>query len=173
MQEGPAGSRVRAALRCYVIASRGVPGSIAADAAEQAVVYALSERREASNLEDLVANVMHDGRRTVSRAARSREAIEQELARLSGAGIDTAGARSVLGSDSPEQRVLARELLTLLEQRATLIGSPAPRVLAGMLVGETEAETATAVAVSRATVTRTRRALRQSAKDAGYFPAAA
>ena len=72
-----------------------------------------------------------------------------------------------------EHVVLARELLRELRHCARQIGDPAPRVLAGMLIGETGAETARAARMSRSTVTRTRRALRLCAADAGYFPAAA
>lgn len=173
MQDGPSRLRVDAALRCYAIADQGTPGSPLADAAEHAVLYALSDRRTAVTVDELITSVMHDGHRAVLRADRGRQSVEQELARLSSAGIDTAGARAVVGTNVPEQAVLARELLEVLKRRAVVIGSPAPRVLAGMLVGESESETAAAAAVSRSTITRTRRALRQTAVDAGYRPAAA
>jgi hypothetical protein len=167
------GRRVSAALECYAIIARRAPGSPVSDAAEQAVLYTLSDRRDAGRAEDLLRDAMHDGHRTVLRAARSRQAVERELMRLSASGIDTAAARAAVGANVPEQAALARELLELLKHRAYVIGSPAPQVLAGMLVGETEAETAAAVDVSRSTVTRTRRALRKTAMDAGYLPAAA
>lgn len=165
--------RVEAALRCYALVKRCQPGSVQADVAEQAILYALSEGRDVECADDLVRNVLHDGRRSVMRSARSRVGVEQALVHLSAAGIDTAGARAAVGGEMVEHVVLARELLSELRQCARRIGNPAPRVLAGMLIGETEAETARAAGMSRSTITRTRRALRLCAADAGYLPAAA
>jgi hypothetical protein len=166
------GPRIDAALRCYSLAARRGPGSSEADAAELAVLYTLSEQRDATRIDELVRDALHDGRRTVMRAARGRESIEQELAYLSAAGIDTAGARAASGAGAPEPIVFARELLDVLRRGASELGDPAPRVLAGMLVGETELDTARAVGISRSTVTRSRRALRVFATCAGYLPAA-
>ena len=167
------GSRVIAALGCYALAARRAPGSASAEAAEQAVLYTLSDRRAVMPADDLLRDALHDGARTVTRAARGRAQVERELSHLSAAGIDTAGARGAAGADNPEDTALAHELLGVLRDRAAELGVPAPRVLAGMLVGETEFETAHAIGTSRSTITRTRRALRNSAVRAGYLPAAA
>jgi hypothetical protein len=165
--------RIDAALRCYALARRRRPGSAEADAAERAVLYTMSDRRHAIGVDELVQGALHDGQRSTLRAARGQGRLEQELAYLSRAGIGTAGARPATGHETPEHVVLARELLAELKRCAAELGDPAPRVLAGLLVGETEAETARAAGMSRSTVTRTRRALRFGAVDAGYLPAAA
>jgi hypothetical protein len=165
--------RIDAALRCYELARRRRPGSPEADAAERAVLYTMSDRRHAIHLDELVQGALHDGQRSTLRAARGQARLEQELTHLSRAGIGTAGARPAIGHEAPEHIVLARELLAELKRCAAELGDPAPRVLAGLLVGETEAETARAACMSRSTVTRTRRALRFGAVDAGYLPAAA
>ena len=165
--------RIDAALRCYALARHRRPGSPEADAAEVAVLYTMSDRRGATRVDELVQGALHDGQRSTLRAVRGRARLEQELAHLSLAGIGTAGARPAMGHETPEHVVLARELLTELKCCAAELGDPAPRVLAGLLVGETEAETARAAGMSRSTVTRTRRALRFGAVDAGYLPAAA
>lgn len=88
-------------------------------------------------------------------------------------GIATGAIAGFVDNDSPEQRVLARELIRLLRARATELGGAAPRVLAGLLVEETELETAAATRVSRSTVTRIRRTLRACASEHGYLPIAA
>lgn len=165
--------RVEAALRCYSLVKRLRPGSPDADGAELAVLYTLSERREATVADDLVRAALHDGRRGVMRAARSQSRTERELAYLSAAGIDTAGARRAAGAEAPHGVVVARDLLAELKRYAIELGGPAPRVLGGLLIGESEHETAAAVCASRSTVTRIRRALRQRASQAGYLPAAA
>ena len=173
MDVGVRGSRLDAALRCYELADRRTPGSPGAEAAEHAVLYVLSDRRAVMPVGELLRDALHDGARTVARAGRGRMTVERELGHLCGAGIDTAGARAAIGSDMPEHVVLARELLGVLRRRAAELGDPAPRVLAGMLVGETEVQTARATGASRSTITRTRRAFRTCATSAGYLPAAA
>jgi hypothetical protein len=173
MDVGVRGPRLNAALRCYALADRRTPGSPGAEAAEHAVLYALSDRRALMPVDDLVRDALHDGARTVIRAMRGRGTVERELGYLSAAGIDTAGARAGAGGDLPEHTVLARELLGVLRRRAADLGGPAPRVLAGMLVGETEIETALATGTSRSTITRTRRAFRACATSAGYRATAA
>ena len=163
--------RLDAAIRCYALHRRRVPGSLEADAAELAAGYALSPRRPAESAEELLSSALHDGRRTATRAWIGRQAVDRELAHLTQAGINTAAGRGHTDPDELLRTVMMRELLGLLQQQARTLGRPGPRILAGMLAGESEQETAQAAATSRATVTRTRRALRRCACEAGYGPA--
>jgi hypothetical protein len=165
--------RLRAAERCYALAAHHAPGSTAADAAEQAILYVLSARRRADDGSILVRDALHDGARTVSRAQRSLRRVEHELTYLARQGVATAGSVGEPSTDEVLDRVVARETLKRLQDHAAGLGGFAPRVLAGMLLEESELETAAAIGSSRATVTRLRRALREGAAATEVLPATA
>jgi hypothetical protein len=153
-------TRYTAALACYRQAQAARPGSESSEAAEHAVLLTLSTARpeKPSGLTsfDALRDARHSVRRSRARRARALEAA----AHLAGQGIRLAAAGPPADLVTPEQRAITRELLDCLIARARELGPPAPRVLAGLLVGESENDTASALAVSRATVSRTRRALR-------------
>jgi hypothetical protein len=149
------------------------PGSEAAEIAEHATSLALSQKRPAKQSELLLGDVLRDARRTVRRSKARRLRLVSDLGRFAGQGIATGALAGFAEHETPETRALARELIALLSARAHELGGAAPRVLAGLLAEETEAETAVAAATSRSTVTRTRRALRAYAAEQGYTPIAA
>lgn len=149
------------------------PGSDAAEVTEHATTLALSPDRPAKDPELLLGDALRDARRTVARSRTRRLAVVADAGRMAAQGIATGATAGFVDEDSPERRLLARELITLLRTRAAEIGEPAPRVLAGLLTEETELETAMAAGVSRSTVTRIRRNLRACATENGYVPQAA
>lgn len=165
--------RLRAVERCYALTARHAPGSQAADAAEQAILYVLSDRRSAEDEGVLVRDALHDGARTVNRAHLSQLRMKGEMAYLANEGVSTGGAVAKATTDEVLERVLMREALSRLRDQAVELGGFAPRVLAGMLVDESELETAAAIGSSRATVTRLRRALRARAATASVLSTAA
>lgn len=149
------------------------PGSEAAEATEHAITLALSPDRPPKDPDLLLGDALRDARRSVVRSRRRRLRVVGEAGRMAADGIPTGATAGFIDHDTPERRILARELLGLLRVRAAELGGAAPRVLAGLLAEETELETATAANVSRSTVTRLRRSLRACARDHGYLPAAA
>jgi hypothetical protein len=149
------------------------PGSEPAEITEHAISLALSTERQQKQTELLLGDVLRDSRRTVLRSRTRRLRLVSDLGRLAGEGIATGGLSGFADYETPELHALARELIALLRARACELGGPAPRVLAGLLVNETEAETAQAAGISRSTVTRARRALRTYAAEQGYQPVAA
>jgi hypothetical protein len=121
----------------------------------------------------MLGDVLRDARRTVRRSKSRHLRLVSEVGRFAEQGIATGGLSGFADQNTPELHLLARELIALLRTRAQDIGGSAPRVLAGLLVSETESETASAAGVSRSTVTRVRRALRAHATEQGYGPIAA
>ena len=103
--------RIEAALSCYQLADRRRPGSFQAEAAELAIMYTLSERRDAADVDELVQRALHDGGRGVARRFRTKASVERELTRLSAVGVATAGAPAAVVAETPEHSVLARALL--------------------------------------------------------------
>jgi hypothetical protein len=149
------------------------PGSEAAEVTEHAISLALSPNRPEKQAELLLGDVLRDARRTVVRSKSRHLRLVSEVGRFAEQGISTGAVSGYSDHETPEQRVLARALLELLRTRAQELGGAAPRVLAGLLVDETELETAEAAAVSRSTVTRVRRSLREFSAEQGYCPIAA
>jgi hypothetical protein len=149
------------------------PGSEAAEATEHAITLALSPNRPLKDPDLLLGDALRDARRTVTRTRSRTLRAVHEAGRMARQGIATGAAAGFVDDDSPERRILAHELISRLRLRAAALGGPAPRVLAGLLVEETELETAQAAGVSRSTVTRIRRKLRDCARENGYAPLAA
>jgi hypothetical protein len=146
------------------------PGSEAAEITEHAISLALSPRRPDKQSELLLGDVLRDARRTVVRSKARHLRLVSDVGRFAEQGIATGGLSGFADQDTPELRLLARELIELLRTRAQELGGTAPRILAGLLVDETELETAAAAGVSRSTVTRVRRTLRAYATEQGYCP---
>lgn len=167
------GATVEVVERCQRHLLLLEPGSEAADTAEHAITLALSPDRPPKDADLLFGDVLRDARRTVLRSHARRLRAVKEAGHMAAQGFATGGTAGFTDHDTPESCCLARELIGLLGTRATALGGVAPRVLAGLLADETEAETAAAAGVSRSTVTRIRRALRTCARDHGYLPAAA
>ncbi len=159
--------------RCQHHLTLLAPGSEPAAITEHAISLALSSKRTQKETELLLGDVLRDSRRTVLRSQARRLRLVSDLGRLASDGIATGGLSGFADYETPEQRVLAREFIALLRARAEEIGGATPRVLAGLLISETESETAQAVGTSRSTVTRARRALRAYAAEQGYQPLAA
>jgi hypothetical protein len=149
------------------------PGSDAAEATEHAITLALSPDRPPKDPDLLLGDVLRDARRTISRSRARTLSVVADAGRLAHDGIATGGTAGFVDDDTPERRVVAGELVSLLRRRAAELGGAAPRVLAGLLVEETELESARAAGVSRSTVTRIRRELRGCARANGYAPLAA
>jgi hypothetical protein len=149
------------------------PGSEAAEATEHAITLALSPDRPSKDPDLLFGDALRDARRSVARSRHRRLRVVSEAGRIAAQGIPTGATAGFVDHDSPERRLLARELVGLLRVRAAELGGAAPRVLAGLLTEESELETAAAANVSRSTVTRIRRSLRACAREHGYLPAAA
>lgn len=159
--------------RCQQRLTFLAPGSEGAEITEHAVSLALSNERPQKQAELLLGDVLRDSRRTVVRSRARRLRLVSDLGRLASDGIATGGLSGFADYDTPERRVLAREFIALLRARADEIGGATPRVLAGLLINETESETARAAGTSRSTVTRARRTLRAYAAKQGYQPLAA
>jgi hypothetical protein len=149
------------------------PGTEAAEATEHAITLALSPDRPEKEADLLLGDALRDARRSVVRSRRRKLRVVNEAGRLAAQSVATGASAGFIEQDTPERRLLARELISLLRARATQLGGAAPRVLAGLIAEETELETAAAAGVSRSTVTRLRRVLRDCAAEHGYRPVAA
>jgi hypothetical protein len=147
-------------------------GSEEADAAERAISMTLSEKRRAKDKELLLNDVLRNGRHSVRRSrARFANAVE-ESGQLASRGIATGATRGFVDYETPEHHFLANELTRHLEQQACRCGRHGPRVLEGLLDGETSREMMTATGVSASTINRTVRRLRDAAIGYGYASAA-
>lgn len=173
MDEELSGAAIEVVERCQRHLRLLEPGSEAAEATEHAISLALSPDRPEKEVDLLLGDALRDARRTIARSKTRRLRVVGEVGRMAAQGVATGAMSGFADNDTPERRVLARELTTLLRARAEELGGAAPRVLAGLFVEETELETALAAGVSRSTVTRLRRALRDCANEHGYHPVAA
>ncbi len=151
-----------AVLRCQRRAASSAPGSPDAEAAEHAITLCLSRRRSADNGDDLAAAAVRNAEWVINRSDRRRKAALEDLAHLGRQGVSVASSGPA-ATASPEDVVMARALLADLRLEAQRLGLAGPRVLAGLLIGESADETAAAAFVGPATVNRYRRRLRDRA----------
>jgi hypothetical protein len=173
MQEPLSDAAVEVVERCQRRLRLLEPGSETAEVVEHAMTLAMSSGRPSKAPDFLFGDALRDARRTIVRSRNRTLRVVRETGRLATQGVRTGATAGFIDSESPEQRVLARELVAILRQHAHDLGGPAPRVLDGLLTDEPELETAAAAGVSRSTVTRLRRAFRSCASLNGYAPPAA
>lgn len=163
---------VEVALECYKRVRRLRDGSPEEEAAEHAILMALSSRRDQKDKPLLLHDVLQDGRRSTTRSRARYLTAVQESGHLAQRGVATGGTRAFVETETPEDICIARDLVHRLKHEAGQCGSHGPRVLEGLLDGETTREMATATGVSPVTVKRTVRRLRAAAVNAGYREAA-
>ena len=163
---------VDVAVECYGRLARLQAGSEDADTVEHAVSLVLSERRDAKPKELLLNDVLRNARHSVRRSrARYLQAVE-ETGRLAAAGIATGGTGGFVTAETPAEICIANELEQALAAEACRCGHHGPRVLSGLLDGETSETIAAAAGVSMSTVNRTVRQLRDRVVALGYREAA-
>lgn len=160
------------ALECYRRVRALRESTEDAEVAEHAISLVLERRGRELDAPLLLHDVLRNSRHSVRRGrARFLRAVE-ETGQLALRGIASGGVAGFEQLDSPERICELRDHLQALRDAAASSGPHGGRVLAGLLVGETSAETAAAAGVSRATVERTVRRLREAAMDTGLHVAA-
>lgn len=152
---------------CYRRAAVLEPGSEGAEAAEHAITLTLSEDRDHTSAKHLLADVLADGRKQFRRGTARRLRAEQACGDHAVLGIPTGLSRGFVCEDTPESIVVAADLADSLHVHSEAVSEHGPRVLDGMLADETVDETAAALGRSLATVDRTRRKLRDRAREIG------
>jgi hypothetical protein len=154
-----------AAEACSDLAKRSREGSETEEAAEHAIVLALSEHREESGPLRLFADSLRNARFSVRRSRARRLRAVEECGQLAERGVATGLSPGFVDYETPEDRAVAREMIGCLHTEACRCGAHGRRVLAGLLGGETRGEIAASAGISPATVDRTIRKLKDSATD--------
>jgi hypothetical protein len=163
---------VDVARECYDRLERLQPGSEDADTVEHAISLALSERRPAKAKDLLLKDVLRNARHSVRRSrARFLHAVN-ETAHLAAEGVATGATLGFVEVETPEDICIANDLEQTLHAEACRCGRHGPRVLEGLLGGETSQTIAAAAGVSKSTVNRTVRHLRDTVVALGYQEAA-
>ncbi|MGW1890132.1 hypothetical protein ACWCP6_07645 [Streptomyces sp. NPDC002004] len=164
--------RIDAMCRLYALQKQGPRTATFQDEIDTALNLALGERRTAEDPDHLCRSLRRDARRTISRSReRSREtAAGRPLAdarhrRLTTYGPDGSLHAELVTHVTPEETVVADELIQNLQTRAYTLGPHGPACLNGLLLGESIAATSRRAMVSAATVERARRALRLYAEE--------
>ena len=147
---------------CHRRLRAAAPGSEVADVAEHAISLALSPDRSPKDSNLLLHDVLRQARHSVRRSRARRARVVDDIGHLASQGVRTV-AGIAQSAETPETVVIAREQLRELSDYALCLGGPAPRVLAGMLAGETVRDTVLATGVSSATVERIQRRIRAAA----------
>lgn len=161
------------AIACYDRARRFAPGSVHAEASEHAVSLSLNRGSGDGDFDDLLDDVLRNGYHSVRRARARRNRALGECTYLASQGVATGGTRQFTAIDSAADRCAASELLDSLTEEANSIGSHAPGVLAGLIVGDSTRQIAADTGVSTSTVDRTIKRFRVRATADGYGPDAA
>ena len=160
------------ALECYRRVRVLREGTEDAEVAEHAISLALERRDSELDAPLLLHDVLRNSRHSIRRGrARLRSAVA-EAGQLALRGVASGGTPGFEQRDSPERICAMRDDLRALRDTAASCGPHGRRVLVGLLAGETSAETAVAAGISRATVERTVRRLRDAANDTGLRAAA-
>lgn len=164
--------RIQAMSMLYKLQKDGSGNAKFQNQIDTALNLALGEKRTAENAEYLCRNLLRDARRTSDRsrqaarnAAAGRPLADARQRRLVEHRVDGSVHVEMISCVTPEEQVIANEIISDLRSFAETIGSHGPGCLQGLLMGETVAATAKAVGVSRATVERARRALRDFAEE--------
>jgi hypothetical protein len=163
---------VDVARDCYDRLDRLQPGSEDAETVEHAISLALSERRWTKEKDLLRNDVLRNARHSVRRSrARYLKAID-EAGHLAAEGVATGATLGLVEVETPEDICIANELEQTLQAEACRCGRHGPRVLQGLLDGETSQTIAASAGVSMSTVNRTVRHLRNVVVALGYQEAA-
>ncbi|MFB8382564.1 hypothetical protein [Streptomyces rubiginosohelvolus] len=159
--------RIAAMCRLYEMQKNGPTDRKFQNQIDTALNLALGEQRAADNVDYLCRNLLRDARRTTSRsrasnraAAAGRPLADARHRRLVEHRNDGSVQAELITFETPEEQVIANEIVARLRNFAESIGHHGPSCLQGMLEGETVAATASSAGVSVATVERARRALR-------------
>lgn len=129
--------------------------------AERAIGLALSPRRGASNTAFLRHDAWRDAKRSVRRSRVRQERLLQRLENLALVGGRTAALPGLVDWVTPESVYAARELEALIRTAINSEHALGGACLTGLLAGEAEQETAERLGVSRSTVSRLRRRIRE------------
>ena len=157
---------------CYDWLDRLQPGSEDAETVEHALSLVLSERRWAKPKDLLLHDVVRNARHSVRRSrARYLQAVD-ETGQFAAEGVATGATRGFVEVETPEDICIANDLEQTLHAEACRCGHHGPRVLEGLLDGETSQTIAAAAGVSMSTVNRTVRHLRNTVVALGYREAA-
>jgi hypothetical protein len=153
--------------RIRMLESRGAP-LIEVEGLEKALDMAIARGPAGKPREEMLGDVVRNGRFS-ARRSRAREArLVQRYLQME-PRYETGRRRSsgdFVSQDSPSANAEAAYLLMAMRAEAVACGSHGQRVLASLIRGEGVAETASSAGVSRATVNRTVRRIRQAARRA-------
>jgi hypothetical protein len=144
-------ARFRAIQQLQVLRAKHHPGSQRYEQIEHAIDLALSERRAVDDF--LVRNLLRDARRILDRQAAARIYVQLE---------DGASPTEelLMESNTPEDILEAIQLAEAIVAHVSRSSVHAARVMEGLLVGESLAETAGDARISRARVNQLRQQLR-------------
>jgi hypothetical protein len=144
------------------------------EAVEKAIDLAINRRFSAKPKEFLKRDVLRDGARTTRRTKKRQRQVGERYGAHQPRQVT--GKRRVPGEftamETPASLARAAELEDHLHDEACECGAHGPRVLAGLIDGETTKVAAEAAGVSMATANRTIKRLRQRAETLGYAEAA-
>jgi hypothetical protein len=133
------------------------PGSVKYEIVEHALDLALKPRRRTD--EFLVRNLLRDSRRILARQAANRRKVQLDDAAV--ALLDTSAA--LVETSTPESLLRAKQLLHQIRAAVMPFSRHAARVLEGLVIGESLAETAADCGISTVRVNQLRRLVRDAA----------
>ncbi|MFD4226760.1 hypothetical protein [Streptomyces sp. NPDC058545] len=164
--------RIDAMCRLYEMYEHGPRTTDFMDQIDTALNLALGEKRAADNPNFLCRSLLRDARRTNRRsrdnsraAAAGRPLADARHRRLVSYASDGAVNAELVSYITPEENVLADEIIQELNDYALTLGAHGPDCLRGLIQGEPAAVTAQRAGVSVATIDRARRSLREFTEE--------